>query len=160
MVLTLLSISAVGIVKFDVTEAAKDFLDGTPLPISFTAPTIVLIPKVKNPTHWSEFRPISLCNTSNKILTKLLNDHIKLILPELITSNHSGFVPKRLIGDNILLAQEIMHSIAANKIDWNVVLKLDMAKAYIPIGFFGTHFMEVGFSGRIIVLIQNCTNNY
>ncbi|KAL0447058.1 UNVERIFIED_CONTAM: hypothetical protein Slati_1833700 [Sesamum latifolium] len=105
------------IVKFDVTEAAKDFLDGTPLPISFTATTIVLIP--------------------------------------------SGFVPKRLIGDNILLAQEIMHSIAANKIDWNVALKLDMAKAYDTVNwnFLELILQKLGFPKRTIVLIRNCTNN-
>ncbi|KAL0450913.1 UNVERIFIED_CONTAM: hypothetical protein Slati_1647700 [Sesamum latifolium] len=57
------------IIHEDVVDAVQDFLNGSPLPVSFTATSIVLIPKVKNPSQWSEFRPISLCNTTNKILT-------------------------------------------------------------------------------------------
>ncbi|KAK4382844.1 hypothetical protein Sango_2834200 [Sesamum angolense] len=117
------------VIKHDVTEAVQDFLNGTPLPISFTATTIILIPKVKNPMQWTNFRPISLCNTTNKILMKLINKRLKLILPDLVVLNQSGFVPKWLIVDNILLAQEIMHCIVANTKGWNVALKLDMAKA-------------------------------
>ncbi|KAL0367744.1 UNVERIFIED_CONTAM: hypothetical protein Sradi_3664500 [Sesamum radiatum] len=118
-------------VKFDVTEAAQDFLNGTPLPVSFTATTIVLIPRSR------------------------------ILHTDLITSNQSGFVPKRLIGDNILLAQEIMYSISANKIDWNVALKLDMAKAYDRVNwdFLELILLKLGFPERIIVLIRNCTNN-
>ncbi|KAL0355834.1 UNVERIFIED_CONTAM: hypothetical protein Sradi_4030300 [Sesamum radiatum] len=111
----------------DVVAAVQDFLSGSPLPTSIIATSIVLIPKVKNPTRWSEYRPISLCNTSN---TKLLNDRLKFLLPLIIVPNQSSFVPQRQIGDNIQLAQDILHSLAANKKDWNVAHKLDMAKAY------------------------------
>ncbi|KAL0449188.1 UNVERIFIED_CONTAM: hypothetical protein Slati_1475200 [Sesamum latifolium] len=149
------------IIKHDVTLAVQDFLNGTPLPISFTATTIILIPKVKNPTQWSDFHPISLCNTANKILTKLINDHLKLFLPNMVVSNQSGFVPKRLIRDNILIAQEIMRSITANKKGWNVALKLDMAKAYDRVNwdFLEDILRQLGFSKKLILLIRNCTNN-
>ncbi|KAL0455131.1 UNVERIFIED_CONTAM: LINE-1 retrotransposable element O protein, partial [Sesamum latifolium] len=108
------------IIKYDIFEAVEDFLKGTPLRLSFTATSIVLIPKVKNSSRWNEFHPISLCNTTDKLLTKILNDR----------SKSDGFVRGHQIGDNILSVQEIMHSIGANKTDWNVALKLDMAKAY------------------------------
>ncbi|KAL0447866.1 UNVERIFIED_CONTAM: hypothetical protein Slati_1914500 [Sesamum latifolium] len=118
------------IIREDVVEAVKDFLSGTSLPIGVTATSIALIPKVKNPSQWSECQPISLCNTS-KILTKLINDRLKLILIAFTyCSKSKRLCTQRLIGDNILLAQEVMHSLSANKKDWNVALKLDMAKAY------------------------------
>ncbi|KAL0361196.1 UNVERIFIED_CONTAM: hypothetical protein Sradi_3804100 [Sesamum radiatum] len=78
------------VVKFDILEAIEDFLKDTPLPLSFTAMSIVLILKVKNPSQWNEFRPISLCNTTNKLLTKLLNDRLKPLLPSLIVPNQMG----------------------------------------------------------------------
>ncbi|KAL0449351.1 UNVERIFIED_CONTAM: hypothetical protein Slati_1491500 [Sesamum latifolium] len=149
------------IIKDDVFEAVADFLAGAPLPKSFTSTSIILIPKVKTPTSWGEFRPISLCNTTNKILTKLLNDRLKPWLPLLISSNQSGFVPSRLIGDNILLAQDIIHSIGAHRDDWNVALKLDMAKAYdrIDWNFLQTMLARLGFLDLWLRLISHCTQH-
>ncbi|KAL0287182.1 UNVERIFIED_CONTAM: hypothetical protein Scaly_2772900 [Sesamum calycinum] len=82
---------------------------GTPMPRSFTAISIILIPKNDSPQSWSEFRPISLCNVTNKILSKLLYTRLSQALPDLISPSQSAFVPGRLIADNILLAQEMAH---------------------------------------------------
>ncbi|KAL0416027.1 UNVERIFIED_CONTAM: hypothetical protein Slati_3434600 [Sesamum latifolium] len=150
------------IIEEDVVAAVRDFLSSTSLPISVTATSIALIPKVKNPSKWSEYQSISLCNTSNKILTKLLNDRLKLILLSLIVPNQSSFVPQRQIGDNILLAQEIMQSLSANKKEWNVALKLDMAKAYdlVDWTFLEVVLLNFGFPVHWVRLVQNCIQNY
>ncbi|KAL0289913.1 UNVERIFIED_CONTAM: LINE-1 reverse transcriptase [Sesamum radiatum] len=76
----------------DVYDAVRDFFSGTPMPRSYTATTIVLIPKVESPQTWNDFRPISLCNVINKILSKLLYRRISQALPELISPSQSGFV--------------------------------------------------------------------
>ncbi|KAK6160616.1 hypothetical protein DH2020_003997 [Rehmannia glutinosa] len=117
-------------IKDDIMGAVYDFFAGNPLPKCYTATSIVLIPKNVHPTSWSEYRPISLCNVSNKILTKILNNRLYELLPHLISPNQSGFIKNRLISDNVLLAQELMHSITAKHEPKNVVFKLDMAKAY------------------------------
>ncbi|KAL0349293.1 UNVERIFIED_CONTAM: hypothetical protein Sangu_1157100 [Sesamum angustifolium] len=44
---------------------------------------------------------------------------------------YSGFVPGRLLSDNVLLAQELIHTLESHRPDANVVFKLDMAKAMI-----------------------------
>ncbi|XP_075512744.1 uncharacterized protein LOC142548323 [Primulina tabacum] len=77
----------------------------------FTATTITLIPKVEGARAWSDFRPISLCNVTNKIISKLLYSRMRDVVERLISPNQSGFVPGRMISDNILLAQELTHSI-------------------------------------------------
>ncbi|KAL0294607.1 UNVERIFIED_CONTAM: LINE-1 retrotransposable element O protein [Sesamum calycinum] len=59
-----------------------------------------------------------------------MNDRLSMILPGIIAPSQSGFVGGRLISDNILLAQELIHSIGDKKRYDNVVFKLDMAKAY------------------------------
>ncbi|KAL0304664.1 UNVERIFIED_CONTAM: putative ribonuclease H protein [Sesamum calycinum] len=100
------------------------------MPKGFTATTISLIPKTASPTCWSEYRPISLCNVTNKICTKLMTIRLGHVLPKVISLSQSGFVPGRLLSDNVLLAQELIHSIESHQPDANVVFKLDMAKAY------------------------------
>ena len=90
-------------IKEDLLDAVADFFAGGTLPIGFSATSIVLIPKVPYPGQWSEFRPISLCNFTHKIITKLINDRLAMVLPLLISENQSGFIKVRLISDNILL---------------------------------------------------------
>lgn len=45
---------------------------------------IALVPKITNLIHLSDFRLISLINTSMKIILKILANRIKLLLPKLI----------------------------------------------------------------------------
>ncbi|XP_011081406.1 uncharacterized protein LOC105164454 [Sesamum indicum] len=117
-------------IAIDIFEAVKDFFHGTPMPRSFTATTIVLVPKVESPQTWNDFRPISLCNVTNKILSKLIYNKLHNTLPDLISPSQSGFVPGRLIGDNILMAQEMIHQLDLRYNKGNLVIKLDISKAY------------------------------
>ncbi|KAL2526355.1 Uncharacterized protein Adt_11409 [Abeliophyllum distichum] len=99
------------IVSDDVFQAVLDFFAGGHFSRGFSATSIVLIPKRDNACRWSEFRPISLCTVFNKLVTKLLNSRLSNILPQIISAPQSGFIPGRLIGDNILLAQELLHTL-------------------------------------------------
>lgn len=53
---------------------------------------ICLIPKTDRPVTMAEFRPISLCNVSYKIISKILSNCLKKILPEMISETQSAFV--------------------------------------------------------------------
>jgi len=66
---------------------------------SLNGSNITLIPKHDNAIKVSDFRPISLLNTSIKILTKLLANRLQLVMPRLIHKNQYGFIKARSIQD-------------------------------------------------------------
>ena len=71
---------------------------------------LALIPKEVNPTTFEIFWPISLCNASYKILSKLLADRIKPLLGKLISPLQGGFFKGRHVLDNVIQVQEAMQS--------------------------------------------------
>ncbi|XP_073154233.1 uncharacterized protein [Henckelia pumila] len=145
-------------VQQDVMDAVLDFFGGSPLPQGFTATTITLIPKVAGAQAWTDFRPISLCNVSNKIISKLLYSWLSSVVGRLISQNQSGFVPGRMIADNILLAQELTHSLNLPSRGGNVILKLDMAKAYdrVQWSFLLDVLRQFGFFEQVVRMVRAC----
>lgn len=93
---------------------------------------ITLIPKVPNPENLEQFRPINLCNFVYKIISKVMTNRLKPLLPNLIAEEQSAFVGERQIQDNILIVREVLHKLRTRegKSKFQVVLKLDMQKAY------------------------------
>ncbi|WRX25707.1 Reverse transcriptase domain - like 10 [Theobroma cacao] len=149
------------IIKHDLLNAVLDFFQGSHFPRGVTSTTLILLPKKPNACHWSEYHPISLCIVLNKIVTKLLANRLSKILPSIISKNQSGFVNGRLISDNILLAQELIGKIDAKSRGGNVVLKLDMAKAYDRLNWDFLYLMmeHFGFNAHWINMIKACISN-
>ena len=120
------------IVGDDVIAAMLDFLNNGTMLLEINYTHIVLIPKIKKPERIFYYRTISLCNVIYKIISKVLANRLKLILPRLISSNQSAFVPGKLITDNVLEAYETLHSMYCRRIGrkGSMALKLDISKAY------------------------------
>lgn len=91
-----------------------DFLNHGCIPDDINYTNVALIPKTKNPSKMIDLRPISLCNVSYKLISKVLANRLKVILPDIIDENQSAFVPGRLITDNILLSSEVFHYMKHN----------------------------------------------
>lgn len=92
---------------------------------------LVLIPKVPQPVSIKQFLPISLCNVNYKTIPKVIVGRLKTILPYIISPNQASFVPGRYIRDNIIIAQEIIHSMRIMKAKKGfMTIKVDLEKEY------------------------------
>ena len=98
------------IVGNEVIDAMLDFLHSGNMEPDINNTHIVLIPKVKKLEKMAGFRSISLCNVIYKIISKVLANRLKLILPQIISNSQSAFVPGCLITDNVLVGYETLHA--------------------------------------------------
>jgi hypothetical protein len=71
---------------------------------------ITLIPKSGKAASINKFRPISLCNVIYNTISKILANRLKLLLHKLVSPWQEAFIPGRMIHDNSIIAQEIIHS--------------------------------------------------
>lgn len=77
------------------------------------------------------FRSISLYTVSYKIVTKIIDNRLQALLSNLIGPHQTSFVPGRHIVDNIVVAQEVVHSMRKKtKKKGFMAIKVDLEKAY------------------------------
>ena len=88
------------------TEAVLSCLTSGVIPPSINQTFITLIPKVKSPSKVLEFHPISLCNIIYKLVSKVIANRLKGVLPLIISESQSAFQSDKAISDNILVAFE------------------------------------------------------
>jgi exonuclease III/ribonuclease HI len=147
-------------IRLDVGKAVLDFLNFGVFDPSLNSTHIVLIPKIKNPTRITDYRPISLCNVLYKLMSKVLANRMKGMLNSIISPNQSAFLPGRLITDNVIVAFEALHSMN-NRFKGRkgfMALKLDMSKAYdrVEWDFLELLMRKIGFAERWVDLIMTC----
>jgi len=143
------------VVGQDVVEAVQEFFMYSKLPRALKSTFIALIPK---PRDFHEFRPISLCNVSYKIISKLLATRLGTILAKLISPLQGAFVTDRNITENIALTQELIQDIDGGMHGGNLIIKLDMEKAYDRLSwdFLFAVLKKFGFSDFWLGLIKQC----
>lgn len=76
---------------------------------------IVLIPKVFGLEVVFQFCPISLCTVPYKLITTVLVNRLKPVMPRLVGNHQTSFVGGRYIMDNVLIVQEVIHSLRIKK---------------------------------------------
>lgn len=74
-----------------ITNLICDFFKENVLPISINETLITHIPKELGSRRVEQFRPISLCNEIYKIISKILANRFKKILPLCVGEEQSAF---------------------------------------------------------------------
>ena len=92
----------------------------------------------------------------NRLVSKVLANRIKTILPNIISNAQTAFVPVRLITENIFIACEMLHRLRnkrKSKIG-HMTAKLDISKAYARVEweFLPKIMKKLSFNGRRIHL--------
>ena len=117
------------IVKQDILNVVEDSkMNRTILKVLNTS-FISLIPKQDIAKTPDKFRPIAFCNVVYKIISKVVSNRLKPILPTLVFGEQSSYVEGRQIFNNIIQAHEVVHSLTSNR-KARMTMQLDLAKAY------------------------------
>lgn len=88
----------------------ESFLSGI-LPQTMRRATISLISKKdKNPIKCGSYRPISLLNVDNKILSKTIAQRLETVMPKIISEDQTGFIKNQQLSSNIRRLLNILYN--------------------------------------------------
>ncbi|MCU7801439.1 MAG: reverse transcriptase family protein, partial [gamma proteobacterium symbiont of Lucinoma myriamae] len=91
---------------------------------------ITCIPKQnKDRQYLKNWRPISLLNCTYKLASACLAGRLKKVLPELISSDQTGFMAGRYIGENIRIIYDLFYYTEKENIP-GLLLLIDFEKAF------------------------------
>ena len=120
---------------------------------------LVLIPKCHGLESISHFRPISLCNTSYKIISKLIVQRLRPFLDQIISPLQSAFILGRRGMNNMIFVQELIHTLSSKKGKSGfMAIKIDLEKAYDRLNwnFIRGMLNLYKFPPHLIKLILSC----
>lgn len=128
-------------------------------PVHLNRSLITLIPKIDNPENITQFRPITLCNVSYKIVTKIIVQRLRCVLDKIVGPFQASFMLGRHTKDNIIITQEVIYTLMNKKgKKGGLVLKIDLEKAYdwIDWDFLEKVLYSFNFEEKCIKLILSC----
>jgi len=149
------------IVLVDITEAIRHFFLTGLLLKEWNNTNKPLIPKKEGAGKMEDYRPISLCNFTYQIITKILAERMKGILHLILTKNQAGFLKNRTIHDNIHMAQELTNQMHKKRKGGALAAKIDISKAFYRTNwdFILEAMKRMGFPERFRRWIHQCISS-
>ncbi|GKB44044.1 RNA-directed DNA polymerase, eukaryota, reverse transcriptase zinc-binding domain protein [Tanacetum coccineum] len=92
--------------NLDILRFVNSFLSSMKMPLGANSSFITLIPKVPNPIHITDFRPISLIGIHYKIVAKVLANRLSKVVDKIVSQEQTAFIANRQILDGHLILSE------------------------------------------------------
>ena len=149
------------IISTNLLEAINNVLRSGKLLNQVNHTILCLVPKIEVPATVNDFHPIALCNVFYKILSKILSNRIRPLMPKLIDHNQNAFIKGRKISDSILLAHELCHNLYSGQGRARMCIKLDLSKAFDSLdrSFICETSRCMGFDNKWIGWLSKCLNS-
>ena len=144
-----------------IKEVIKVFLDRK-VPDYLNKTLTVLIPKVQGPEYIGNYRPISLCNSVYKNISKVIVNRLRPLLENIVSPFQSAFILGKRGTDNVIIVQELVHTIGhAKGRKGYMAIKIDLEKAYdrIEWNFIREMFLKFNFPIKLTDLIMSCVSS-
>jgi len=145
------------VIKEEVMSAMAAFYASGYIPKGYNASFLALVPKVRDPVMLEQYRPISLVGAMYKIISKVLAERLKKVLPSIIDESQSAFLKDRGILDSVLLVNEAIEDLRRRGRS-GLCLKVDFEKAYDSVSwaFLYDMLQKLGFHSKWIAWIRGC----
>ena len=147
---------------FALTHIVNFSISSNVYPIIWKKAHVKPLPKVKNPTEFKDYRPISLLPTLSKILERVVYAQVSTYLTDhdLLNSNQSGFRSKHSTTTALLkISTDIIDSI--DRGDATILTLLDYSKAFDTINhnLLLSKLTSLGFMDQSIKWFKSYLNN-
>jgi hypothetical protein len=130
------------LLKEDFVEMANYCFSVELMPESMRQALISLLFKKEDPELLKNWRPISLLNTDYKIITKVLVNRVKPVMPMIIHPDQCCSVPGRSSEDNATLLRDVCDYLEVNERMACAFISIDQEKAF--------DYVDWGFLDRIL----------
>ncbi|KAL9677556.1 hypothetical protein QQ045_005789 [Rhodiola kirilowii] len=137
----------------ELCQSIRHFFKYNDMPTGINLATLALIRKTDQATKLEDFSPISCCSVVYKIITYILADGLKSVLPDLIDIAQGAFISDRSIVDDLFIfsngRKEAVHAI-------QTVVDKFLSCSGLSINLDKSQFFVAGMNDEKKLWIESC----